>query len=198
MKPKAALLIVDVQNDFCPGGALPVPEGDQVVPVLNGYLRLFRQLQLPIFASRDWHPADSLHFRGKGGIWPVHCVQRSEGAKFPAGLELSPETVVVSKGTAPGDDGYSALKGTVEDGTTLAEALRNGGVEKLYVGGLATDYCVKASVLEALLEGFGVTVLEDAVRAVKLKPEDAELAVSEMVGAGAQLATLETVAETLG
>jgi nicotinamidase/pyrazinamidase len=198
MKPKAALLIVDVQNDFCPGGALPVPEGDQVVPVLNSYLQLFQQQGLPIFASRDWHPADSLHFREKGGLWPMHCVQQTDGAMFQADLKLPRETVVISKGTAPGDDGYSALKGTAEDGSSLAELLGTQGVERLYVGGLATDYCVKASVLEALLDGFGVTVLEDAVRAVNLKQEDAELAVAAMVDAGAQLATLETVAETLG
>ena len=197
MEQKAALLIVDVQLDFCAGGALPVPGGDQVVPVLNEYLQLFSKIGAPIFASRDWHPADSEHFDKNGGLWPVHCVQQSPGARFHPGLLLPRETVVVSKGMAPRDDGYSALQGVTEQGVSLTRLLGQMALHRLYVGGLATDYCVKQSVLEALKRGLGVTLLIDAVRGVELNPWDAEQAVAEMVGAGAELATLASVGAAL-
>lgn len=187
----SALLIVDVQNDFCPGGSLPVAGGDEVVPVLNGYATLFTAKGLPVFASRDWHPADSAHFRVNGGLWPVHCVRGSAGARFHPGLELPEGVVVVSKGMARDDEGYSSFDGVDENGTPLADRLHEEGVERIYVGGLATDYCVKQTVLDGLAGGFAVTVLVDAVRGVDLEPGDADEAVMEMVKAGAVLATRE-------
>jgi nicotinamidase/pyrazinamidase len=197
MLSRAALLVVDVQRDFCPGGALAVPNGNLVVPVLNRYLQLFARRGCPIFASRDWHPRDSTHFREFGGGWPAHCVQESEGAKFHPELLLPEETIVVSKGITRWDQGYSALQGLTTDGTTCCELLRQQEVKRLFVGGLATDYCVKASVLDALKKGFRATILSDAIHGVDLKLGDAERAIAEMVEAGAELATLESIGSSL-
>lgn len=197
MNRRAALLIVDVQLDFCPGGSLAVRHGADVVPVLNRYLAIFSQRSSPVFASRDWHPADSAHFQEYGGSWPAHCVQDSPGAQFHPQLLLPKGTVVISKGTTRWDDGYSALQGLTENGTPFPMLLRHIAADRLFVGGLATDYCVKESVLEALGEGFAVTLLVDAVRPVELTPGDGERAIAEMLAAGATLATLETVADLL-
>ena len=193
MHRRAALLVVDVQLDFCPGGSLEVPDGDAVVPVLNRYISIFLKRGSSIFASRDWHPALSAHFREFGGIWPAHCVQGSPGAQFHPQLLLPEGTIVISKGTTRWDEGYSALQGVTENGTPFPMLLRHMATDRLYVGGLATDYCVKESVLEGLKEGFAVTLLSDAVRAVQLKPGDAENATREMLAAGARLATLDSI-----
>ncbi|MBU5636293.1 nicotinamidase [Geomonas sp. Red69] len=193
MLRRGALLVVDVQLDFCPGGALAVPEGDQVVPPLNRYLELFKQSSAPVFASRDWHPAQSKHFKEQGGVWPPHCVQGSAGAEFHPGLLLPEGTIVISKGMSSWDNGYSALQGVTENGTPFAMLLRRMEMDRLYVGGLATDYCVKESVLEALKEGFAVTVLTDAIRGVEVEPGDSERALQEMWGAGAEQATFASV-----
>jgi nicotinamidase/pyrazinamidase len=184
-----ALLIVDVQNDFCPGGALPVREGDQVVPVLRRAAQRFTAFGWPVYASRDWHPADSAHFAGQGGIWPVHCVQGTEGARLREDLELPTSAMIVTKGRARHDDGFSAVVGEVSGGGSLLEDLQARHVTHLYVGGLATDYCVKHSVLDALGQGFAVTVLTDAIRAVDVAPGDGDRALAEMVAAGAVLGT---------
>jgi nicotinamidase/pyrazinamidase len=185
MQAKDALVIVDVQNDFCPGGALAVAGGDEVIPVLNCAIARFSDAGLPIFATRDWHPEKTIHFKTQGGIWPAHCVQGTTGAEFHADLKLSDDTVVVSKGMAAEDDSYSGFDATDMSGTSLAELLREKGIERIFVGGLATDYCVKHTVLDGLKEGFKVLLLADAIRAVNLKPHDGELAIGEMVGAGA-------------
>lgn len=185
MKSSSALLIVDVQNDFCPGGGLPVPEGDRVVPILNRYIALFREHNLPVFASRDWHPANTSHFRDFGGTWPLHCVQGSEGARFHRDLALPDSAIIVSKGMDPSRDDYSAFHGAADDGTPFPQLLREMGITDLYVGGLATDYCVKASVLEGLRLGLSVTLLDDGVRGVDLNPGDSEKAIDEMTRAGA-------------
>lgn len=187
MKTASALLIIDVQNDFCPGGSLPVREGDRVVPVLNRYIELFREWKLPIFASRDWHPATTSHFRDFGGIWPAHCVQGSQGARFHRDLALPEETIVISKGLDPNRDDYSAFQAATESGMPFPAQLEAMAVRKLYVGGLATDYCVKASVLDGLRHGLEMILLEDAVRGVDLNPCDSAKAVEEMVRAGAVL-----------
>jgi nicotinamidase/pyrazinamidase len=193
MHRRAALIIVDVQLDFCPGGALPVPEGDAVVGVLNRYISLFWQRGSQIFATRDWHPQLSSHFREFGGAWPAQCVQGSPGAQFHPQLLLPQGTIVISKGMTRWDEGYSALQGVTENGTSFPMLLRHMGTDRLYIGGLATDYCVKESVCDGLREGFAVTLLADAVRAVELKPGDGEAALKEMLSAGATLATLETI-----
>lgn len=191
---ETALLIVDVQNDFCPGGALPVPEGDQVVPVLNRAIERFQQAGAPIIASRDWHPERSTHFAAYGGKWPVHCVRHTEGAAFHPDLRLPKDAIVVSKGTGEDEDGYSAFEAHTDDGTPLETLLRERGIRRLVVGGLATDYCVRASVLGALERGFEVLVLRDAIRGVDVQPGDSERALAEMQQKGARLVALEEVA----
>ncbi|MCS6924121.1 MAG: bifunctional nicotinamidase/pyrazinamidase [Fimbriimonadales bacterium] len=184
-----ALLIVDVQNDFCPGGALAVSEGDQVIPPLNAVAEAVAARGGLVLASRDWHPADTKHFAAFGGKWPVHCVQNTSGAAFHPALKLPDSAIVISKGTSREDDGYSAFEGRADDGRTLHEVLQARGVQRLLVGGLATDYCVRASVLDALKHGYEVVVLTDAIRGVNLQPDDSERALQEMQAAGARLMT---------
>jgi nicotinamidase/pyrazinamidase len=188
MAGKDALIVVDVQNDFCPGGALAVKDGDQVVAVLNRYIDRFARAGLPIFATRDWHPEKTSHFNTAGGPWPPHCVQGSEGAQFHPDLKLPPETVIVSAGMGSDEDGYSGFLGRDESGAKLAELLRQRGIERIFVGGLATDYCVKHTVLDGLNQGFRVVVLTDSVRGVNLQPDDSERAIEEMRRAGAEIA----------
>lgn len=187
MVEKAALLIVDVQNDFCSGGALPVHDGDRVIAPLNRAALLFRAAALPVLASRDWHPPQTRHFRDFGGNWPVHCVAGTKGAKFHPALRLPPETVILSKGSDPTLDGYSAFEAVSPDGRQLAELLTEMGVQRLYIGGLATDYCVLATTLEARQHGLAVTVLTDAIAAVESLPGDTTAALVKMKSAGAQL-----------
>ena len=181
-----ALLIVDVQRDFLPGGSLAVPRGDEVVPVLNRYVEIARREGVPVFASRDWHPAQHCSFRAHGGPWPPHCVAGTPGAEFAAGLALPPDAVVISKATRENADAYSAFAGT-----DLAERLRALGVARLLVGGLATDYCVLNTVRDALAAGFAVALLTDAVRAVNVKADDGARAEREMRQGGAVPMTVE-------
>ncbi|HSE93911.1 MAG TPA: bifunctional nicotinamidase/pyrazinamidase [Methylomirabilota bacterium] len=188
-----ALVVVDVQNDFCPGGSLAVPEGDRVVPVLNRYAARFAASGAAVFASRDWHPERTRHFAAQGGAWPPHCVQGTPGAEFHPALSLPAGAEVVSKGMDPGDDAYSCFQAEDAQGMPFAAALGERGVGRLFVGGLATDYCVKATVLDAMKEGFEVVVLEDAVRAVDVSPGDGARALEEMRRAGAALARFDDV-----
>lgn len=181
-----ALVVVDVQNDFCPGGALPVADGDKTVPVLNRYIEEFGKAGQPVFATRDWHPARTSHFTTGGGPWPPHCIQGSRGAEFHPALKLPPDTVIVSAGMGPDEDGYSGFLGVDDRGAKLVELLRQRGIERIFVGGLATDYCVKHTVLDALKEGFEVVLLEKAVRGVDLQPGDSDRAIEEMLRAGAE------------
>jgi len=184
-----ALLIVDVQRDFLPGGSLAVPAGDAVVPVLNRYIAAARRARLPVLASRDWHPGNHCSFRARGGPWPEHCVAGTPGAEFAPGLELPPDTVVISKATGEDADAYSAFAGT-----GLAGRLRGLGVKRLLVGGLATDYCVLNTVRDARTEGFEVLLLADAIRAVNVKPGDGERAERQMEEAGAVAIRVEDCA----
>jgi nicotinamidase/pyrazinamidase len=197
MVQNKALLIVDVQNDFCPGGALPVPEGDRVVPVLNAYAERFARAGQPVFASRDWHPEVTKHFKAQGGPWPPHCVAESRGAAFHPQLKLPREASVLTKGTDPEDDGYSAFEAADPQGRNLAGALQQQHVESLYVGGLATEYCVRASVLDGLKNGLDVVVLLDAVRGIDVQAGDVARALDEMLRAGARTATLATIEQEL-
>ena len=187
LSSSAALLIVDVQQDFCPGGALAVPSGDRVVTVLNRYILDAIARGLPIYASRDWHPAVTRHFAPYGGEWPVHCVQDTAGAQFHPDLQLPASTLIVSKGENPERSGYSAFEGRTQEGKTLRQDLRDRHVDHLYVGGLATDYCVRASVLDALKSGLKVTVLKDAIAGVDVQPGDSARAITEMRDAGADV-----------
>jgi len=189
MQEKAALVIVDVQNDFCPGGSLAVVDGDKVVAVLNRHIEKFDRAGLPIFATRDWHPPRTRHFTTDGGPWPPHCVQGTDGGKFHPALALTNSATIVSKGVSFEADSYSGFEATDAAGAGLAERLRGLGVERIYVGGLATDYCVKFTVLDGLKAGFKVTLLEDAIRGVNLRPDDSDRAIDAMVRAGADRST---------
>jgi nicotinamidase/pyrazinamidase len=175
-----ALLLVDVQLDFLPGGALGVRHGDAVIAPLNAAIERFRAAGLPIYASRDWHPPDHCSFVAQGGPWPVHCVAESPGAAFAPALALPPDARIVSKATEVGRDAYSAF-----DGTDLAERLREDGVRRLFIGGLATDYCVRWTVQDALAYGYEVVVLRDAVRAVEVRPGDGARALRAIQRRGA-------------
>ena len=175
-----ALIVIDVQNDFLASGALAVPGGNEVVPVLNTYAARFERHRLPIFATRDWHPGDHSSFRRQGGPWPPHCVQFAPGAAFAPGLALPPCAVTISKGVHSEEEGYSAF-----DGTTLEAQLRAARVRRLFVGGLATDYCVLHTVRDAIARGFEVLLLRDAVRAVNLEPGSGQRAEEEMYRLGA-------------
>jgi nicotinamidase/pyrazinamidase len=176
-----ALIIVDVQNDFLPGGALAVPHGDEVVERLNRYITLFQDVGLPIYASRDWHPPNHCSFTLQGGPWPPHCLQKSEGAQFASALHLPAQTQIISKATRPDRDAYSAF-----EETRLDAQLKKGHVRRLFIGGLATDYCILITVKEALALHYQVYVLNDAIRAVNLKWGDGERAIAEMHGLGAE------------
>lgn len=179
-----ALVVVDIQNDFCPGGALAVADGDKVVKPLNRYIDRFRSAGAPIIFTRDWHPPDHNSFKAQGGPWPPHCVQGTEGAKFHPDLLIPPEGEIVSKATKK-DEAYSFFQAT-----DLAETLHKRGIKRLLVGGLATDYCVKETVLDGLREGFEVFHLDDASKGVNVKPDDSERALREMVSRGAKQITL--------
>lgn len=193
----AALLVVDVQKDFCPGGALPVPRGDEVVPVLNRYIEWFRESGRPVYLSRDWHPATTTHFQEWGGPWPPHCVQGTTGAEFHPELDVPPEAIIVSKGMSPDRDSYSAFQASDPDGTSLADSLRRRGVRTLHVGGLATDYCVKASVMDALEEGLDTVLLVDAIRGIDVSEGDVGRAIDEMRSAGARPTRLESFTQSM-
>ncbi len=173
--PGDALLIVDVQRDFLPGGALAVRDGDAVIAPLNRLIGHFATHALPVIASRDWHPEDHRSFHAQGGPWPAHCVAGSRGARFAATLNLPPSAHIVSKATRAHQEAYSAF-----EGTELGAMLRRLGIGRLFVGGLATDYCVAASCRDARAQGFEVVLLEDAVRAVDVTPGDGARALAEL------------------
>ena len=182
--PGDALLVVDVQNDFLPGGALGVRGGDAVVAPANRVLAAWRKHGLPVFLSRDWHPDGHCSFAAQGGPWPVHCVAGTRGAEFAAALVIAPDDVVISKATRADKDAYSAL-----DGTPLAAELRARGVGRLFIAGLATDYCVRDTGRDARAAGLDVVVLTDAVCAVDVQPGDGERALHELAAAGCELST---------
>lgn len=186
LEPGDALIIVDVQNDFLPGGSLGVPHGDEVIEPLNRCARLFAQHRLPVFATRDWHPPDHCSFAPQGGPWPPHCIQGTPGAEFARRLELPAGTHIISKAQRAEADAYSGF-----EGTSLAAQLREAGCRRVFVGGLATDYCVRATALDARAAGLRVTVLLDAVRAVEVKPGDGERALAQMQRAGVARGSVE-------
>jgi nicotinamidase/pyrazinamidase len=176
-----ALVVVDVQNDFMPGGSLAVPRANEVIEPLNRALAAFAALGAPIVATRDWHPHDHCSFRAQGGTWPAHCVADTPGAAFDGALHLPRDTKIISKATRPDADAYSGF-----DQTDLEAWLRKCGVQRVVVGGLATDYCVRRTVEDALAAGFDVVVLEDAIRAVNVQPDDGAAALEAMVAGGAK------------
>jgi nicotinamidase/pyrazinamidase len=193
MKLKKALLIVDVQNDFCPGGALAVPEGDKIVPAINKYIRIFAKKKLPIFATRDWHPVKTKHFKDFGGVWPVHCIQNTKGAAFHPDLKLSKEAILLYKGMDPEEDCYSSFSAQDLSGQPLFKLLKRIGITEIYIAGLATDYCVKYTAIDAFKHGFKVKILLDAVKGVNLKTNDSTEAIKKITKMGAKKITLKNM-----
>lgn len=183
-----ALLLIDMQNDFVSGGALAVPRGDEVVPVLNRYIQIFELQALPIFATRDWHPQNHCSFQTQGGPWPIHCVVGSYGADFVPSLRLPKSAVIISKPSAPDLETFTAFGKTNFDAQ-----LSSANIRRLFVGGLATDYCVLHTALDALENGFEVFLLKDAVRAVNVHRDDGEKAEKVLVSAGARPITIEQI-----
>ena len=183
-----ALIIVDVQEDFLPGGALGVNGGDLVIEPLNGYVKAFERRGLPIVATRDWHPPDHCSFRDWGGMWPAHCIAGTKGAALSPRLELPPSTRIVSKGTQSDREAYSGF-----ERTDLASILRERGCHRLFIGGLATDYCVQATARDALTAGFEVVILGDAVQSFDAKPGDGERALAALIAEGARVIRLPEI-----
>ena len=180
-----ALLIVDLQNDFCPGGALPAPDGDQIVPVINKLMDRFDF----VLASKDWHPVSTIHFKK----WPVHCVRNSNGAEFHPDLTSEKIDKVFFKGTDDKDDGYSAFEASNED---LADYLRNNHINEIYVSGLTVEYCVKQTVLDSLKQGFKTFLILDAAKGIGKYPNDISSALDEMKKAGAYIIKSDIVLGT--
>lgn len=172
-----ALIIVDVQNDFMPWGKLPVPEADKIIPQINRYIKLFSDRGLSIFATRDWHPENHVSFNVNGGCWPVHCVQWSKGAQFADGLELPSDTFIINKGDRSELEAYSGFQGTL-----LNELLKERGIRRVFVCGVATEYCVKNTCIGALNLGYTVFLLRDAIKGIK--KESSELTVNELLNKG--------------
>lgn len=173
-KTTDALIIVDVQNDFCPGGALAVPEGDKVVPVINNLIPKFDK----IYTTQDWHPAEHMSFKKQGGLWPAHCVASTSGADLHPALKAQ-NAIHILKGTDKDKEAYSGFQGT-----DLADRLKKDGIKRIFVCGLATDYCVKATTLDGLKLGFEVIVISDGIKGVDANPGDSEKAIQEMEAAG--------------
>ncbi|RKY29564.1 MAG: bifunctional nicotinamidase/pyrazinamidase [Candidatus Omnitrophota bacterium] len=194
MERRKALLIVDVQNDFCPGGKLAVAEGDEVVAVLNKYTMFFSNKRLPVFASRDWHPLKTSHFKKYGGNWPQHCVQETKGAQFHPDLFLPENTIIISKGMDEDEDSYSAFLGKDLSGDGFLDILQELEIEELFIGGLATDYCVKNTVLDALDNGFEVNLLIDAIKGVD--KDTSTQAIGEMIDSGAGEMTFADISKS--
>lgn len=188
LNSRDALIVVDVQRDFCPGGALPVAEGDQIVPVLNKYIEKFASIEAPVYATRDWHPPNHISFKVYGGPWPPHCIQNSTGAEFHPDLKLPEKVKIISKAMDPFRESYSGF-----DGTELEEELQKKNTHRVFIGGLATDYCVKNTVLDSLKLGFRTILLMDATRGVNHKPDDSKLAIEQMITEGAETATLTDI-----
>jgi nicotinamidase/pyrazinamidase len=190
----AALILVDIQNDFCPGGELAVNEGDQIVPAVN---RLMPRFPL-VISTQDWHPANHISFRKRGGPWPPHCVQDTRGAELHSDLDTSRIAYYFRKASSPDRDDYSEFAGTDSEGRLLNEVLRSHGVAKLYIVGLATDYCVLETVLDGLKHRYEVYAVVDAMRAVNVNPEDGEKALQRMARSGAHLVTSDEVLNLAG
>ena len=177
---QSALIVVDIQNDFLPGGALPVPEGDKVILPMNNYIKIFSERNLPIIATRDWHPENHVSFKSRGGLWPPHCIKNTWGAEFPKNLRLPPDTIIISKAFIENEEAYSGFQGT-----NLDKVLKEMNINRLFIGGLATEYCVRATVLDALELGYQVILLLDAIKGVNVNPGDSEKAIREMINRGA-------------
>ncbi len=192
MTAKPALIVVDLQRDFCPGGALPVRDGDSVIEPINSLVDLFHEKGLPVLYTRDWHPKDHMSFKPNGGIWPPHAIRGTPGAQFPPTLHVPRGAAIIDKATRRDGEAYSGFQGT-----DLAERLRRDGVGELYIVGLATDYCVKNTVADGIAAGFRLRVVADCVKGVNLKRTDSATAFRSMKGKGAGRTTSQQLLKHL-
>jgi len=190
-----ALVVVDLQNDFLPGGTLAVPQGDRIISPLNAVIQKFQKENLPLFFTRDWHPPHHSSFLESGGSWPAHCVMDTKGATFATALTIPEEAVIISKASESDRDEYSGLRGFDSDGNRLDEILKRKNIGRVVIGGLATDYCVLTTVLDALDLGYEVYVLTDAVSAVNVKPDDGRRAIHTMKDRGARFLTAKSIGQ---
>jgi len=192
LRARQALIIVDLQRDFCPGGALPVREGDEVIEPINGLIRKFQEEDMPVLFTRDWHPKDHCSFKSQGGIWPPHAVRDTPGAQFPPSLHVPQNATIINKAARRDTEAYSGFQGT-----DLGARLRSMGVKELYITGLATDYCVKNTVIDGIGEGFRVFLVTDCVRGVNIKRTDSATAFRKMIGRGARTITSQQLVRSL-
>jgi nicotinamidase/pyrazinamidase len=190
----SALILVDIQNDFCPGGGLAVDEGDKIVSIVNSLISKFPL----VISTQDWHPANHISFKEQGGPWPPHCVQGSRGAELHSGLRTDTVAHYFRKASSSGKDDYSEFEGKDEQDRSLDLVLKSHGVKRLYVVGLATDYCVLETVLDGLKYGYDVYAVSDAMRAVNVSPDDGEKALQRMASAGAHIVTSDEVLNLAG
>ena len=188
----SALILVDIQNDFCPGGALAVAEGDRIVDPVN---RLMPHFPL-VISTQDWHPANHVSFKAQGGPWPPHCVQGTRGAELHPALETQTIAHYLRKASSPGKDDYSEFEGKDDQGRSLDQVLKSHNVKRIFAAGLATDYCVLATVLDGLKLGYEVVAITDSMRAVNVEPEDGARALRQMSEAGASLVTSDDILES--
>ncbi|MCK5738245.1 bifunctional nicotinamidase/pyrazinamidase [bacterium] len=188
MTPKTALILVDIQNDFCPEGALAVTDGDAVVAPANQLIDYFEKKQWPIILTRDWHPVDHISFQENGGIWPVHCVAGTPGAAFHPDIKIPENAIYINKATETNTEAYSGFSGT-----ELESILKKKGISRLVIAGLATDYCVKLTVVDAKKLGIETIVVKEGIRAVNIKPEDGVNAIAEMENSGAKMMTVAEI-----
>lgn len=192
-KSESALLVVDVQNDFCPGGRLAVPSAEETFPVINRLIQMFGEAECPIVFTQDYHPANHCSFVPQGGPWPMHCVQGTSGVDIHPVIDVPPTSLRFAKGFSPVQDAYSGFEGRLlgADGSPgsmeLASWLRQHGVKTVFVAGLATDYCVQATAMDALHLGFATKVVENGVRGVNRSPDDSQKALHRLQGQGARL-----------
>ena len=182
---KKALIIVDMQNDFCPGGALAVKGGEEIIPVINQYIKRFTEKNELVVFTRDWHPADHCSFKDQGGIWPPHCVAGTNGAEFHHDICVPEKSLIISKADLPSKDAYSGF-----DATSLDQHLKKLDIKEVWICGLATDYCVTSTVMDALKLGYKVKLLADAISAVDVSAGDGEKAIADMESAGAKACKL--------
>ncbi|WP_200762240.1 nicotinamidase [Nitrosophilus alvini] len=184
-----ALIVVDMQKDFLPGGALPVSGADKIIPNINMYIKLFEENSNPVYFTRDWHPKEHISFKGQGGIWPPHCIQDSEGAMFDENLYIPADNkFVISKGVLKEFDAYSGFQGTV-----LNELLKEKGIKRVFICGVATDYCVKNTLLGAVNLGYFTILLKDGIKGVDINPGDTENAIDAMMQKGAVLCSFSDI-----
>ncbi|HBR15241.1 MAG TPA: nicotinamidase [Candidatus Omnitrophica bacterium] len=186
MSHHQGLLIVDVQNDFCRGGAMPIAQAETIIPVINNYIEYFYTRSAAIIATRHWHPATTSHFETFGGLWPSHGIRDTPGALFHPSLTLPRDVLIVSKGMQPDEEGGSAFEGVDSKDKSFLMVLKERKVKELFIAGFATEYCIKATVLDALENNFAVNLLMDAIKGVHIEPEEAEYAVKKMLRKGAK------------